>query len=82
MPRYSSKAIGVQHACADWLCGLPGLLENVVRVDEEMWKKQKAAEMHFADTSFVGTVTGAWRCGIGFWMARRKDNNQFKPSRR
>jgi hypothetical protein len=63
MPRYSSKAIGVQKACADWLCGLPGLLENVVRVDEEMWKKQKAAEMHFARYRLCGHCD---RC-VGVW---------------
>ena len=71
MLRYSSKAIGVQQAYArraDWLYGLPGLLENVVRV-EEILEKQKAAEMHSHDAGFVSVAIGAWRCGIGFWMA-------------
>ena len=32
---------------ADWLCGLPDLLVKVVRIEGEMWEKQKAAETHF-----------------------------------
>jgi hypothetical protein len=39
---------------ADSLCGLPGLLENVVRIEEEVWEKQKAAEVHFARYRLCG----------------------------
>jgi hypothetical protein len=38
----------------DWLCGLPGLLENVMRIEEEIWRKQKAADMHFARHRLCG----------------------------
>jgi hypothetical protein len=39
---------------ADWLCGLPGLLDKAVRLEEEIWGKQEAAEMHFARYRLCG----------------------------
>jgi hypothetical protein len=46
----------------DWLCGLPSLLENVVRIEEEIWKKQKAAEVHFAQYRLCGHCD--WRVEV------------------
>ena len=39
---------------ADWLCGLPDLLAKAMRIEEEMWEKQKPAEMHLGRQQLCG----------------------------
>ena len=39
---------------ADWLCGLPGLHDKAVKIETEVWDKQKEAEMHFARYKLCG----------------------------
>lgn len=39
---------------ADWLCGLPGLLDKARRIEQEVWEKQEVAETHFARHRLYG----------------------------
>jgi hypothetical protein len=51
---------------ADWLCGLPGLLNKAVRIEEEMWEKQEAAETHFARHRLCGHCDR--RAQVSAWL--------------
>ena len=39
---------------ADWLCGLPGLFDKAVKIEEEVGAKQEAADGHLARDRLCG----------------------------
>lgn len=56
---------------ADWLCGLPGLFDKVVRIEEEIEEKQNAAEKHAARERLCGHCDR--RVLVSDWLTDRMD---------